>query len=189
MAFVTVHHFSKASQATLVARHWSTALVFMYLWLEVNLVCCLLELPDFSDDVRNLETKQANNHENLDGHFFFSLNSHDNTLRAYHSHLGEVDQVVFGVVRCSFLNESQVSEIHSQIGHTGRITAGGKITLTLCSCTACWLCWSATKLCPWTELTSSKLLSGFWTSPLMKPASAACQSMPLSRRKGFQGHN
>lgn len=30
----------------------------LYLWLQVNLVRCLLELPDFSDDVRNLEKEQ-----------------------------------------------------------------------------------------------------------------------------------
>lgn len=30
----------------------------MYLWLQVNLVGRLLELPDFSDDVRNLEGEQ-----------------------------------------------------------------------------------------------------------------------------------
>lgn len=64
---VTVHYFTFLKHHK---PHWSTALVFMYLWLEVNLVCCLLELPDFSDDVRNLKTKQTNNHENLDGHFF-----------------------------------------------------------------------------------------------------------------------
>lgn len=44
---------------------------------------------------------------------------------SHHSHLREVDQVVFGVVWRSLLNESQVSEVHPQIGHTGRITAGG----------------------------------------------------------------
>lgn len=41
----------------------------------------------------------------------------------YHSHLGEVDQVVLGVVGCPLLNEGQVSQVHSQIGNTGRVTA------------------------------------------------------------------
>lgn len=41
----------------------------------------------------------------------------------YHSHLGEVDQVVLGVVRCSLLNEGQVSQVHSQVGDAGRVTA------------------------------------------------------------------
>lgn len=49
---------------------------------------------------------------------------------SHHSHLREVDQVVFGVVWRPLLNESQVSEIHPQIGHTGRITAGRKKTHT-----------------------------------------------------------
>lgn len=41
----------------------------------------------------------------------------------YHSHLGEVDQVVLGVVGCSFLNEGQVSQVHTQVGYAGRVTA------------------------------------------------------------------
>lgn len=45
------------------------------------------------------------------------------TLVSYHSHLGEVDQVVLGVVRCSLLDEGQVSQVHSQVGNTGRVTA------------------------------------------------------------------
>lgn len=49
----------------------------------------------------------------------------------HHSHLREVDQIVLGVVWRSLLDESQVSEIHSQIGHAGRITAGGKIRHTV----------------------------------------------------------
>ena len=51
-AFVT--DFSQVLQAKNVAHHQSTVLVITYLWLQVNLVCCLLKLPDFSDDVRNL---------------------------------------------------------------------------------------------------------------------------------------
>lgn len=58
-----------------------------------------------------------------------------------------------------------------------------------CACTTCSLYWSVVKLCPWRELTSSKPLSGSWTSPLTRPASAACQSMLLSKRKGGQEHN
>ena len=41
----------------------------------------------------------------------------------YHSHLGEVDQVVLGVVGCPLLDEGQVSQVHSQVGNTGRVTA------------------------------------------------------------------
>lgn len=48
----------------------------------------------------------------------------------HHSHLGEVDQVVFGVVWRSLLDEGQVSEVHSQVGHAGRITAGGRTEIT-----------------------------------------------------------
>lgn len=44
----------------------------------------------------------------------------------HHSHLGEVDQIVLRVVRRSLLDESQVGQVHSQIGHAGRIAAGGK---------------------------------------------------------------
>lgn len=41
----------------------------------------------------------------------------------YHSHLGEVDKVVFSVVGCSLLNEGQVSQVHSQVGDTWGVTA------------------------------------------------------------------
>lgn len=44
----------------------------------------------------------------------------------YHSHLGEVDQVVLGVVGCSLLDEGQVSQVHSQVGDTGRVAAEDK---------------------------------------------------------------
>lgn len=50
------------------------SIVHTYLWLEVNLVCCLLELPDFSDDVRNLKTKQSTIRTWMV--IFFLLNSH-----------------------------------------------------------------------------------------------------------------
>lgn len=41
----------------------------------------------------------------------------------YHSHLGEVDQVVLSVVGRPLLDEGQVCQVHSQIGNTGRVTA------------------------------------------------------------------
>lgn len=41
----------------------------------------------------------------------------------YHSHLGEVNQVVLCVVWCSLLDEGQVSQVHPQVGNTGRVTA------------------------------------------------------------------
>lgn len=44
----------------------------------------------------------------------------------YHSHLGEVDQVVLSVVGRPLLDEGQVSQVHSQVGNTGRVTAEDK---------------------------------------------------------------
>lgn len=41
----------------------------------------------------------------------------------YHSHLGEVDQVVLGVVGRSLLDEGQISQVHPQVGNAGRVTA------------------------------------------------------------------
>lgn len=41
----------------------------------------------------------------------------------HHSHLGEVNQAVLGVVGRSLLDEGQVSQVHSQVGNTGRVTA------------------------------------------------------------------
>lgn len=41
----------------------------------------------------------------------------------HHSHFGEVDQVVLSVVRCSLLNEGQVSQVHSQVRDAGGVTA------------------------------------------------------------------
>lgn len=38
---------------------WSTVSVLIYLWLQVNLVSCLLKLPDLSDDVRNLKSRRS----------------------------------------------------------------------------------------------------------------------------------
>lgn len=46
----------------------------------------------------------------------------------YHSHLGEVDQIVFSVVWCSFLNKGQVRQVHPQIRDTRRVTADGRQT-------------------------------------------------------------
>lgn len=43
----------------------------------------------------------------------------------YHSHLGEVHQVVLGVVGCALLYEGQVGQVHTQVRHTGRVTAKG----------------------------------------------------------------
>lgn len=45
------------------------------------------------------------------------------TAVLYHSHLREVDQVVLGVVGRPLLDEGQVSQVHSQVGNTGRVTA------------------------------------------------------------------
>lgn len=47
---------------------------------------------------------------------------------SHHPHLWEVDQIVFSVVRRSFFNESQISEVHPQVWYTGRITASEKKT-------------------------------------------------------------
>lgn len=43
-------------------------------------------------------------------------------LNAYHPHLGEIDQVIFRVVGGPLFNKGQVSKVHSQIWHTGRVT-------------------------------------------------------------------
>lgn len=51
--------FKKSQQAKKVGNHWSSVLLFIYLWLKVKLVSRLLKLPDFSDDVRNLKSRRS----------------------------------------------------------------------------------------------------------------------------------
>lgn len=51
----------------------------------------------------------------------------------YHSHLGEINQTLLGEVGRPLLDERQVSEVHTQVGNTRRVTAiraGGKRGIT-----------------------------------------------------------
>lgn len=43
----------------------------------------------------------------------------------YHPHLGEVDQALVSEVGGPLLDKGQISQVHSQVGYTGRVTAGG----------------------------------------------------------------
>lgn len=52
----------------------------------------------------------------------YALNTHRYKKMTYHSHLGKIDKVVLCIVGRPLLNKGQVSEIHSQIWHTGRVT-------------------------------------------------------------------
>lgn len=133
----------------------------IYLCLKVNLVCCLLKLPDFSDDVRNLESK-GTRRSNPDRKSTFShCKRHDSAAKtSHHPHLGKVDQVILCVVWCSLLNERQVGEVHPQIWHTGRIAAGGRNTRHPNVLHVC-LIEHKTAVYSRRELTSSKPLAGF----------------------------
>ena len=42
---------------------------------------------------------------------------------AYHSHLGEVDQPVLGIVGGALLDEGQVCQVHAQVGNARWVTA------------------------------------------------------------------
>lgn len=44
-------------------------------------------------------------------------------IYCYHPHLGEVNQALLSEVGSSFLNESQVSEVHAQVWHTWWVAA------------------------------------------------------------------
>lgn len=108
----------------------------------------------------------------------------------YHSHLGEVDQVVLSVIGCPLLDEGQVSQVHSQVGNTGRVTAKDtkqvrerqQLYQWINMNEIMWICEHFAGKRKLLILTSSKLLSGFWIVPLMTPASVTCRLQSLSRK-------
>lgn len=54
--------------------------------------------------------------------------SRNKSFFLYHPHLGKVNQTLLSEVGCALLNESQVSEVHTQVRDTWRVTAANTHT-------------------------------------------------------------
>lgn len=92
------------------------------------MLICLFYTPKILNPFQNIYFKMTSTFAYLKLH---NRKLSKKTALVYHSHLGKVNQVVFGVVWSTLLNECQVCEVHPQVWHTWRVTTSRHISTLL----------------------------------------------------------